>query len=646
MTARLHPRAFPRFLRHPALIIGELACLVLAGVLGASLPPAGSAPARELASWLDRSPVSEELFKLLALDHVFRSGWFLAVALLTSASLTVIVIEQWKRICSQWSQRLTPAHFKNAPFQAEFERPSQSNAVGRTLCWSERRLGLASSGVFHLGLLLIMLAGALRALFASDAVVDLLEGETLAPNTQAWGAQFPGILASPVQTEVPIRLEEVKVTRYETGDLREMNTRLTLHRQTGSVQKNVAVNHDLHIGKTRLFVGSDFGPSALIEWQSTGATSSREAILLRAVDRGQYEGISSGPNGMAAHLRAHLDYSNQKSKFLEVRVMKDNALLWAGYATSGQTLSAPGGIKLTIHGIPLWVRFHGSRDSALWLAYLGFALAMFGAALIFMVVKVDGCLMVTSLGDKERIFIALKPQKFAHLFQEKFKELVRENGGPATDAQNRTLVKQPDWPAASSGDSQPRADQNIAIPIPITHSAKWLWIFTGLILHTGCERSSLDQARQLVERYNQVVSEAYRRGDVKLADPVVGPNEGKKLTGLIGVRLDMGITLDSQLLSLEVTGVEQAPGEMKVRTRERWRYRDLKIGTGQQVGEESLDHYEMLYLFKKTGPEWLVDGIQFTAEPQVGRKTTTWAADVRTLHGVTPNIAKEETKQP
>ena len=110
-------------------------------------------------------------------------------------------------------------------------------------------------------------------------------------------------------------------------------------------------------------------------------------------------------------------------------------------------------------------------------------------------------------------------------------------------------------------------------------------IVACLMLATGCNRVSQADARQLVERYNKFVSEAYRRGDIKLVDSVVGPNEGRKLTGLIGVRLDLGITLDSQLLSLDVIGVEQKPNELFVRTKEKWSYRDRKIGSGEQVGQ-------------------------------------------------------------
>ena len=156
----------------------------------------------------------------------------------------------------------------------------------------------------------------------------------------------------------------------------------------------------------------------------------------------------------------------------------------------------------------------------------------------------------------------------------------------------------------------------------------------------GCQRTSVEQARRLVERYNKVVAEAYRRGDVKLIDPVVGPNEGRKLTGLIGVRLDAGLTLDSELLALEIVGVEQADDTLRVQTKERWKYRDRKIGSGAQVGEESLDAYEMLYVFKRIDKAWLVDEIKFATPPQVGRTNTPWVADRASLHGTDKPEAK------
>jgi hypothetical protein len=170
-------------------------------------------------------------------------------------------------------------------------------------------------------------------------------------------------------------------------------------------------------------------------------------------------------------------------------------------------------------------------------------------------------------------------------------------------------------------------------------------VFILVAVIASCQqRVSKEDARQLVERYNQAVIEAYRRCDVKLIDDVVGPNtiEGKRLTGLIGVRFDMGITLDSELLSLEVTSMEQNENELWVQTKERWQYRDRRIGTGEQVGEESQDDYEVLYIFRKFDKAWMVAETKFAAPPKVGRNTTPWAADPKVFHGITPPAKDKE----
>lgn len=163
---------------------------------------------------------------------------------------------------------------------------------------------------------------------------------------------------------------------------------------------------------------------------------------------------------------------------------------------------------------------------------------------------------------------------------------------------------------------------------------------------TGCERPAIQEARQLVERYNRVVSEAYRTGDVNRIDPVVGPNEGRKLTGLIGVRLDAGLRLESEMLSLRIVGAEKTGDTMRVRTKEQWKYRDVKVSSGEQVGEESLDSYEMLYVFERTGQAWLVDEIRFTSEPQVGRKLLPFPnGRLSPSHGAAPGPSAQEVKR-
>ena len=642
-------RAAKRFLRSPKVILGEILAIALLCAAGAALPQAGTATGAELDRLHQCGPLVGGLVRLLSLDHIFRSPGFLAAVLLAAASLALVLAGQWRRLWTQWRQDLTPAHFENAPFRAGFDRPARlspgaGTARPQVALWTERRVGLTGSPVFHLGLFLVIIAAALRALFGADAVVDLMEGETLPPGAASFAGQWPGLLASPISLDAPVALKSVRATRYATDDLRDLGVSLEVQEKAGPREVSMAVNHDLRLAGTRLFLASDFGPAALVRWRQAGADSRRQAVLLADRGNGIFEGDSAAPDGSSAHLRMWVDARGNPSPVVELRVMKDNALRFIGEVRMGEEIPVPGGLTVALDGSPFWARIRASRDPSLWLAYLGFALLIAGATILFAIIRLDFCLAITPMGDRERVFVALKPHRFAPLFEERFQRLVQEQAAadilPSVKAQRDGPVEL--CPAANAA---PPSLPTVRRLLPI-RLAGWLFLLLSAPLLTSCRDSPSQQARTLVERYNKVVSEAYRRGDVRLIDPVVGPREGKKLTGLIGVRLDFGITLDSHLLSLEVTGVERAKDVMRVSTKERWRYRDLRIGSGKQVGEESLDSYEMLYIFTNINKAWLVDEIRFTRPPRVGRSQGAWIADRKPALGGAGPMPKPEVSHP
>lgn len=430
--------------------------------------------------------------------HIFRTPGFIAITGLTALSLAVVVTDRVRRLAG-----------------------------------SGFNLSLLGSVLLHAGLLAIVLGGMVRALFGVEAAVDLYEGETLPTTAAAWGHQYPGLLAGPLCLDQPVTLNRVSGSRYDDGSLRNLSANLSVG--------DIAVNHQMRLSGTRLFLGQESGCAVLVAWSS----GLHEAVLLDAVS---LTGVTQGPEGLRAYLRA----ASVRPASIEVRVMRGGGLITVADVRLGGAVPLPGGGSLTVCAAPMWTRLGAARDPGLWLVYGGFALVFAGTV----------------------ILLLLKP-------------LIVER------------------PAAVPGAA-----------------------LAGVLLLVSCRADEQDEARRLVTHYNEVVSEAYRRGDVKLIDPVVGPNEGKKLTGLIGVRLDMGLTLDSQLLSLDITRVTRGKDELRVYTRERWHYRDRRIGTGEQVGEESTDSYDMLYVFKNLNKTWLVDEIQFASPPKVGRKTMTW----RTTH--------------
>ncbi len=160
-----------------------------------------------------------------------------------------------------------------------------------------------------------------------------------------------------------------------------------------------------------------------------------------------------------------------------------------------------------------------------------------------------------------------------------------------------------------------------------------------LALVAGCRRPSDAEAREVVRTYVARVADAYRASDAELAAPAASDREAMKLTALIGVKRDAGVNLDARLVELAFGGVERKGGEVVVETRERWSYRDLRIGSGAQVGEASDDAYHLRYRLARERERWVVDRVEFVEPPQVGRRAAPLPVDPRALHGLPPREA-------
>jgi hypothetical protein len=173
------------------------------------------------------------------------------------------------------------------------------------------------------------------------------------------------------------------------------------------------------------------GPTALIEWETPGGPALRTAALLERKEAMAYGAYAHGPGSLVARLRAPVAADGSRAEVLEVRILQGPATVAETTLKPGGTLSIPGGGLLKLHGLPTWARLHGNHDPALWLAYLGFFLALLGAALTYSLIRVDELVSVLPEGENERVIVALKPYRFIPLFQERFERLLREHGGGA-----------------------------------------------------------------------------------------------------------------------------------------------------------------------------------------------------------------------
>lgn len=423
------PGFLKRFLRRPVVIIAEILVITTACALGAALPQAGRSPAVAVARLLEHGTIASALVRWMALDHVFTSLWFLAALAFATASLSIVVAEQIRRLRAVWGQAPTEAQFRSAPFRHEFSRPATGPSTASVAIRTRGRLALAGSPLFHTGLLCVILAGALQALFGVQAVVDVYEGETLPATVEAWGAQWPGPLGHPFHLDTPLKLLSVASTRYETGDLMNLHLKLAEGEPGNDQIREMGINDELPVSRGRLYVEAQHGPAALVEWTLPAAPPLGSAVLLEKKETAAFGAYTPGPGTLRARIRVPMPADGQRPDHAEVRILDGTSTLAEATLKPGETLALPGGGLLKLHGLPYWARLHGNHDPAIGLAYLGFALALLGAVLTYGVVQVDELIAVAPDGNTERVIVALRPHRFAPLFQERFERLVRDHGG-------------------------------------------------------------------------------------------------------------------------------------------------------------------------------------------------------------------------
>jgi hypothetical protein len=654
-------RALHRRLHSPRLILVEIVAITLAGVVVAVVPQVGVEGADRLAQFRLQHPTLEPILEALGLHAVAGSWVFAGLFLLAAASLASAVVEQWRRARREGSLPLGPESFRSAAYRREVKRPRAPGAAleSRATYATSGRLGLFGSPAFHAGLLILVLAGLLRMLLAQDAAVDLLEGETLPPEPAAYGAQWGGPLAVPFALAFPLRLETLTSERWPDGALKSFMAQVTLETPRGPRAARLAVNTPLDVGSARVFLSALHGPAALLEADHPGGTE-RVAVLLRPVVGRQnaFQGSVTLRSGLEVRLRSGLGPDAGPPTTLETRILDGGALLFAGPLKAGAEVALGARGTVALPAIRSWAQFRGSRDRALPLAYLGFALAIVGATAMFTLVRVDTAVLVTPLADgQESVVVALRAPRLAPLFAERFEALAREHlgGGPAkaieflaapsaADGQVGRGCQYPTPAASSARDRQsPRAaKQNgklngIGRPSPAGEEAAptahgrrgGTAMLAGAALLSaglaaGCgsaDRLSDERAERLVRAYNQRLADAYRTSDPELLEGVAGPAECRKVLGLIGVKSDQGISLDATLLSLALLSVAPGgEGTVVVTTEETWRYADRRIGTGDVVGEPSEDHYRISYrLDRLKAGGWVVGEVRFATPPVVGR---------------------------
>jgi cytochrome c biogenesis protein ResB len=418
MPTLLPPRV-RKLLRSPRTIIVELLGIAVAGVAATIFDQNPTALQRE--RFAEAQPYLSKAIHALSLDRIFSAWWFLALVAVAACSLAIVTVEQWQRLLREWK---TPGEsaFRSAPFRRVVSRGSTGDGR-RVVIGTTGRAGSLGSPIFHAGLLVVALAGVARMLLGADAAREVWEGARIPVAAEAFEVQDHGPLAAPVVLPLSVKLVELVPTYYPSGGLLGLSARLELGEKDARAA-SIAVNDPLDLGNTRLYLTQSFGPTAVLDIPGAG-TPGAQAVILAPDDIGGFSW--AGPLPGRRELRVRAPPANAQARpsgVIEVRVLEGDALVAAGRMERGSALPLPDGTSLILRDVRWWVRVTASRDPTAWPMFAGFAIAILGVVLMFGIVRVDTLVVAEPGEGGEKVTLAMRPQRLAPVFAERFERLV------------------------------------------------------------------------------------------------------------------------------------------------------------------------------------------------------------------------------
>ena len=276
-----------RFFASPKTIILLLSLFLAACLAGVLIPQTTSSTPAYFAAWQAKSPYSYYLVKSLQLDRVFTSCWFLFLIFFLLPAVGFSVHGQFRKALlasnAKPSFKFTPqAVFKtdispaaalgNVLGKKRFQAQERREGSTLLLNFSRNRQNVWGSFIFHSGILLIILAALLTFSCQKRGFVQLIEGDTFLGREEGFLSSSKGILAGRFDPAFAIRLERFSHTYWDTGELKEVQSDITIDRPGLPFRTSLRRGTPLSIDGVALYQSADFGYTLKISYIPGGKT--------------------------------------------------------------------------------------------------------------------------------------------------------------------------------------------------------------------------------------------------------------------------------------------------------------------------------------------------------------------------------------
>jgi len=346
-----------RILTSPKIVVSLIITTLAASFAGVLIPQSAFRSAQYFENWKADSPFTYALVDLFGLNRVFSSPLFLVLVLLLTLLLCYSVYLQGSVLVKK--QKINVRKW------------------GRFL--------------FHVGLLVVLLASMYTLAFQKRGFVQIIESDTYVGDEKSLLAKEVGVFAKGFVPGFRIRLDRFEHSYWEDGSIKELKSLITVSENNSDETVTLAINKTISVKGVKLYQARSYGYtlSFLFKRKNEEKFYTHFNIVTPPKLEKPYDGVSDIPStGYILRMKFYPDVTKQSFYLnrpaLRLTIERGSETR-SGMVYPGQTLALPQGEQLIWTAIRPWsgIRLVESRGTPV--VFFGFALLIAGLIVLYLI---------------------------------------------------------------------------------------------------------------------------------------------------------------------------------------------------------------------------------------------------------------------
>ncbi|MBU4288853.1 MAG: cytochrome c biogenesis protein ResB [Proteobacteria bacterium] len=469
-----------RFLLSRKTVISLICAVGISCLIGSTIPQITRKSPQFFEQWEAGSPRLYYVIDLLQLNQVYTSAWFLILIALAALSLACSVYYQSKTLIKSKAtaqREITERSFKDFLALRLVQRPEvrgrkseargQKSEVGgrrsevsveeladkikkifkaggyrpylaieesRCFLFGKNRAGRWGSVIFHLGLLICILAALYGLAFQKKGFVQLKQADTFQGKNEDWQSKSLAVFAANFDPGFQVYLNKFTPSYWENDQIKNLESSLTITDSKGEAREFLlSPAGPIRFQGTKVYQSTHYGYALGFILKKEGSKDVLTDFLLDAQRKKDkpLEGKMDFPTTdyildmkFYPNLIEHSFYATLPG--VDLTVTEKGEQRFKGRVLFSQRARLNSKDSLSFVRIRYWTGLTFVKNCGMPLVYSGFVLSTLGAFLIFMLPYKQVYLKVTEDGNNVQISIGGRSNRYKALFSEEFKELAED----------------------------------------------------------------------------------------------------------------------------------------------------------------------------------------------------------------------------